>query len=79
VWPTSGDGGFVLTLEQTFQTVAGAARGAPVTGRLAGENVDLAFELDGEPARLTGSIEGDRLSATVTRGDASAEYAGARR
>jgi hypothetical protein len=79
VWPTSGGGGFELTLEQTFQTVAGAARGAPVTGRLAGENVDLAFELDGEPARLTGSIEGDRLSATVTRGDASAEYAGARR
>ena len=70
---------FELELDQTYQMLAGTARGAAVTGKLAGDHIDLAFTEGGEPVRVAGTVAGDRIVATMTRGGISAEYVAIRR
>lgn len=77
--PARGRGSFSLDLEQTFQNVHGSADGAPVAGRLRGDRLELEV---GEPdarAMLAGTVEGDRIVATLTRGGTALEYVGTRR
>jgi hypothetical protein len=69
---------FAVTLAQTFQMLRGSVGGSALTGRLSGANVEFGFVQAGEPARVTGAVEGDRMSVTVTRGGRSARYTGAR-
>jgi hypothetical protein len=70
---------FDVDLEQRYQNVKGTAHGAGVTGKVAGERLELTFMEGGEPVRLTGSVADDRLVATVVRGGKSIDYVGARR
>ena len=77
--PASGGAGFDAQLGQTFQMLAGSVGGAPVTGKLAGAAIDFAFTQSGLETRVTGTIDGDRIAATVVRGGAAAEYVATRR
>ena len=81
-WAFSRQGGaaeFEVELEQNWQMLGGSARGAAVTGKLAGNAVDFAFTHGGHVTRVTGIVEGDRLAASVARGGASSEYVAVRR
>jgi SAM-dependent methyltransferase len=77
--PASGDEGFDVMLDQTFQNLEGSAGGAAVTGKLSGEKIDFAFTQGGEPTRVTGTVDGDRFSGTVMRGGKSTEHSGTRK
>jgi SAM-dependent methyltransferase len=75
----AGDGeSFDIELEQTYQHVKGTANGAAVTGKLAGEQLELTFAEGGEPVHVVGTVAGDRLTATVVRGATRAESVGTR-
>ena len=50
-----------------------------MTGKLAGEAIDFTFTQRGQPTRVTGTIDGDRIEATVVRDGVSAEYVATRR
>lgn len=77
--PTSGGETFDVELEQTFQKLRGSAGGANVAGRLRGERIELAFaEPDGRQALVAGTVEPERIVATVTRGGTATEYVGTR-
>ena len=69
---------FELELEQAFQKLAGVAGGSRVAGSLRGDELELAFTQGAEEVRVEGVVEGDRIVATVTRGETSARYAGTR-
>lgn len=74
----SGAESFELELVQSFQTLRGFARGAPVTGKLGSNGIELAFAQDGEEMRVTGTVDADRITATVKRGGRSTDYVGTR-
>ena len=74
----SGEGSFAVALEQTFQNLRGTAEAAPVTGKLSGDRIDFAFLQDGQQTHVGGTVDADRITATVTRGGVSTEYAGTR-
>lgn len=76
--PVQGRDGFDVTLEQTFQSVAGTAGGAAVAGKLRGTRIDFAFTRGGEETRVSGTVDADRIAATVTRGGMAARYVGSR-
>jgi hypothetical protein len=76
---TSGAEGFDVTLDQAFQKLNGSAGGAAVTGSLRGEHIDFAFVQGDEQTRVTGTVDGNRISGTVTRGSTSTEYSGTRK
>ncbi len=80
-WAFHGASGesFEVELEQTYQHLTGGARGAAVTGKVAGELIELAFVEGGEPVRIKGTVADQRIAATVTRGAAVTEYVGVRR
>jgi hypothetical protein len=80
-WAFHGASGesFEVELEQTYQNLTGGARGAAVTGKVAGELIELAFVEGGEPVRIKGTVADQRIAATVTRGAAVTEYVGVRR
>jgi SAM-dependent methyltransferase len=76
---TGGANSFTVELRQTFQTIAGSANGAPVTaGKVSGHEVELRFTHGGQPALLMGTVNGNRIAATVTRGGVAVEYVGTR-
>jgi hypothetical protein len=77
--PVSGAEGFDATLDQAFQKLNGSAGGAAVTGSLRGEQIDFAFVQGDEQIRVTGTVDGNRISGTVTRGGTSTEYSGTRK
>jgi hypothetical protein len=77
--PASGGEGFDVMLDQTFQNLEGSAGGAAVTGKLRGENIDFAFMQGGEQIRVTGIVDGDRFTGTVTRRGSPTEYRGTRK
>lgn len=78
--PTSGGEPFDVELDQAFQKIGGStARGASVTGRLRGHRIELAFAESGGQALVAGTVEPERIVATVTRGATAAEYVGTRR
>lgn len=65
---------FDVTFDRTFQNLEGSTDGAAVTGRLRGSQIDFAFTHGDEPTRFTGTVDGDRIDGTVTRGRISADY-----
>jgi SAM-dependent methyltransferase len=75
---SEGEESFAVTLEQTFQTLRGAMDGGALTGRLRGASIELELAQGEEPTRVTGAVDGDRMSVTVTRGGLSARYTGTR-
>jgi SAM-dependent methyltransferase len=75
---TSGADGFAVALVHDFQNLQGFSRGAPVTGKVSGGQIELELLHDGEPVRLTGIVNDDRIAATVTRGTTSTTYVGTR-
>jgi hypothetical protein len=77
--PESGGESFDVELEQVFQKLAGVAGDARLTGRLRGNEIDFAFWQGAEPVRINGTVEADRIIATVTRGPMSTRYVGAQR
>lgn len=77
--PTAGGERFDVELDQAFQKIGGStAGGARVTGRLRGARIELAFAEGGDPALVVGTVERERIVATVTRAGTAAEYVGAR-
>ena len=70
---------FELDLEQTYQNVQGTANGAAVIGKLTGERLELTFNEGGESVRVTGTVAGNRIAATVVRGASSIDHAATRR
>jgi SAM-dependent methyltransferase len=79
-WTFRGDDqSFAVTLEQTFQRLTGSASGAAVAGKLGGEQLAFAFMQGGEEVRVAATVDGDRLSATVTRAGQAAQYTGTRK
>lgn len=79
-WPTSAGEVFDLDLDQRYQMLHGtAANGASVSGRLRGDRLELAFAENGARALVAGTVEPERIVATVTRGATTAEYIGTRR
>jgi SAM-dependent methyltransferase len=77
--PANGGAAFDVELEQSFQMLAGSAGGAALTGKLVGNGVDFTFTQDGQPTRVTGTVRGDRIEATVARDGVVTEYAATRR
>jgi SAM-dependent methyltransferase len=69
---------FEVELEQSFQYVQGTANGAAVTGKLAGDRLELTFVEGGEPGRIMGTVTDRRIAATVRRGASSTEHVGIR-
>jgi len=65
---------FDVELEQTFQQLGGLAAGSRVVGSLRGEALTFGFMQRGEKVRVDGVVEGDRIVATVIRGETSAKY-----
>jgi hypothetical protein len=75
---TNGQEGFVVTLDQAFQSLTGSAGGARVAGKLSGPTIDFTFVQGNAEMRVTGTVDGNRIRATVTRDSASTEYLGVR-
>lgn len=73
-----GDERFDVVLEQTFQKLRGSANGADVRGTLRGASIDFELMDGAESIRFTGSVAGDRISGTVTRGATSSAFRGTR-
>jgi SAM-dependent methyltransferase len=72
--PASGDGSFEVELDQTFQNLRGFARGAPVTGKLSGNRIELAFVESGDRIHVSGTVEVDRITGTLTRGGSVTQF-----
>jgi SAM-dependent methyltransferase len=69
--PQQGGERFVMQLEQTFQdikgTVGGGAAAKPISdAKLTGAQIELSFLGDRGTSRLTGTVNGPRIEATVT-------------
>jgi len=77
--PATGKEIFDVSLEQTFQNLKGFAGDALVTGKLSGPNVDFAFMHGEKQTHVTGTVDGDRISATVTRDGRATAYVGSRK
>ncbi len=75
--PESGES-FHVELEQTFQKLDGIAGGARVAGSLEGDEISFDFVQQAEHVHIKGTVEGDRITAILTRGEISAEYVGIR-
>lgn len=75
---SEGEETFTVTLEQTFQMVRGSAGGGALTGRLGGASIELELVQGEEPRRIAGTVDGDRMGVTVTRGGRSTRYTGTR-
>jgi hypothetical protein len=75
---TNGAETFDVVLEQTFQQLAGVAGGSRVVGSLRGAELSFGFIQGAEKIRVDGVVEGDRIVATVIRGDAAAKYVATR-
>jgi hypothetical protein len=76
--PAGAGESFEVELDQTFQKLKGVAHGALATGELSGATIDFAFTDDGEPIRVTGAVDAERIAATVIRGDSATQYVGTR-
>ncbi len=76
---TSGTDTFSVALVQSFQNLQGFSAGAPLAGKVNGTHLELVLVHDGRPVRVTGTVDGDRIVATVTRGATSTRYVGTRR
>jgi hypothetical protein len=75
----NGEERFEATLNQAFQNLTGFAGGAAVSGTLSGARIEFAFKQDDQETRVTGTVDGERISATVTRDGTATEYFAIRR
>jgi SAM-dependent methyltransferase len=73
-----GADNFEVAFEQTFQKLHGSAGASHVAGSLTGARIGFEFMRRGERVRVDGTVSGDRIAATVSRGGASREYIGTR-
>lgn len=76
-----GEDRFTASFEQKFQQISGTAgddKAALSDTRLHGDLIELAFQQQGAPVKVTGKVRGDRIEATVTRGTESSTYIGTR-
>jgi hypothetical protein len=73
----SGDS-FTVELEQSYQKLHGSARGAAATGKLAGHQLELTFNEAGSAVQITGIVQAERITATLTRDGSTTEYVGTR-
>jgi SAM-dependent methyltransferase len=75
-----GQGRFAVKLEQNFQHLSGSAGNEPLVSnaRIRGSQVNLMFFENGAPAKVEGSVEGNRIDAQVTRGGKVSRYIGTR-
>lgn len=73
---SEGEDSFAVTLEQTFQLLRGSAGSGALKGRLSGASIELELVQSEEPTRITGAVDGDRMSVMLTRGGRSARYTG---
>ena len=82
VWtfePRAADEPFDVRFEQTFQNLEGSAAGTRLAGKLNGRTIDFVFVLEGAgPVRFNGTVDGDRISGTVTRDGDGVDYIGTR-
>ena len=79
-WGFRGGGrSFDVALEQTFQRLTGSADGAALTGKVSGREVAFSFRQGSEEIRVAGTVDGDRMSATITHAGQAAEYTGTRK
>jgi hypothetical protein len=81
-WMFRSDGSedsFDVALEQTFQSVRGFSGGSVVTGNLSGEKIDFSFTHGDRFTQVTGTVDGDRFSGTITRAGRTFDYLGMRR
>jgi hypothetical protein len=69
---------FEVILVQAFQKLRGSASGAAVTGKLGGARIEFEFSQGDVAVRAAGTVDGDRMSVTVTRGGRSTSYVGIR-
>lgn len=69
---------FDVALVQTFQKLRGTASGAAVTGKLGGARIEFEFLQGNVAVHAAGTVDGDRMSVTVTRGGRSTSYVGIR-
>jgi hypothetical protein len=75
----SGEHAFDVELEQHFQKVRGRAGNSLVAGSLRGAEIGFAFMQGSDHVQIDGTVDGDRIMATVTRGESSLEYVATRR
>jgi SAM-dependent methyltransferase len=76
--PTSGADTFSVALVQSFQKLQGVSGGTPLAGKVNGAHLELELVHDGQPVRVTGTVDGDHIAATVIRGSKSARYVATR-
>jgi SAM-dependent methyltransferase len=72
--PRSDQESFDVALDQTFQKLKGSAGGAPVTGKLSGPRIEFAFMQGNQETRVTGIVDGNRISGSVARDGTSTDY-----
>ena len=70
---------FDVQLTQKFQEVSGSVDKEPLTSaELKGEQLTLSFAENGAMTRIEGLVNGNRITARVTRGGKTANYVGSR-
>jgi hypothetical protein len=70
----NGNESLAVAFEQTFQNLRGSADDAALNGNLKGTTIEFSFMAGDEPTRVTGIVDGDRISGTITRGGESRDY-----
>jgi SAM-dependent methyltransferase len=70
---------FEVELDQRYQHLTGTTGRATVTGKLAGDRVELTFTEGGELVHVSGTVADRRIAAAVTRGATSTAYVATRR
>jgi hypothetical protein len=70
----NGNESLAVAFEQTFQNLRGSADDAALDGNLKGTTIEFSFMAGDEPTRVTGIVDGDRISGTITRGGESRDY-----
>jgi SAM-dependent methyltransferase len=75
---TNGTDAFDVELEQTFETLGGLAGNSRVVGRVLGDKLNFGFMQGTEKVRVEAVVDGDRIDATVVRGETAAKYVATR-
>jgi len=69
---------FEVELEQSFETLGGHAGNSRVVGTVLGAQLNFGFLQGTEKLRIEGTVQGDRIDATVVRGETAAKYVATR-
>lgn len=79
-WTFRGKGPeFTADFAQQYQRLRGTAGASAISGgKLNGAHIEFTFKDGGAESRATGTVQGDRIAATVTRGGQTLSYTGTR-